>query len=91
MYKDIVIAELYHEYAEISGEFDWVIKPIWENWDVCRDKYGEYVEIAGIDETLHKDEYIRNFNPVFVTQRTIPDGRGGGPSKVIKGDRIEGK
>lgn len=76
MYKDIVIAELYHEYAEISGEFDWVIKPIWENWDVCRDKYGEYVEIAGIDETLHKDEYIRNFNPVFVTQRTIPDGRG---------------
>ena len=57
MWEDIPIAELYHEYASISGEFDWVIKPIWENWDKCRER-GEYVDIAGIDDTLHKDEYI---------------------------------
>lgn len=74
-YKDIVIAELYHEFAGISGEFDWVIKPIWENWDLCVEKYDTIIDIAGIDDTLHKDEYIRNFNPSFVTQRTIPEGR----------------
>lgn len=75
MWEDIPIAELYHEYASISGEFDWVIKPIWENWDKARER-GEYVDIAGIDDTLHKDEYIRRYNPSFVTQRTIPEGRG---------------
>lgn len=75
-YRDIVIAELYHEFAEISGEFDWVIKPVWDNWDLCLEKYGEYVDISGIDDTLHKEEYVRSFNPSFVTQRTIPDGRG---------------
>lgn len=31
--------------------------------------------IAGIDELMHKDCYIRRYNPSFVTQRTIPDGR----------------
>lgn len=75
MWEDIPIAELYHEYSSLSGEFDWVIKPIWENWDKARER-GEYVDIAGIDDTLHKEEYIRRYNPVFVTQRTIPDGRG---------------
>jgi hypothetical protein len=74
MWKDIPIAELYHEYSSLSGEFDWVIKPIWENWEKAREQ-GEYVDIAGIDDTLHKDEYIRRYNPEFVTQRTIPEGR----------------
>lgn len=74
MWEDIPIAELYHEYSSLSGEFDWVIKPIWENWEKCKER-GEYVDIAGIDDTLHKDEYIRQYNPSFVTQRTIPEGR----------------
>lgn len=75
MWKDIPVAELYHEYHSLSGDFDWVIKPIWENWEKCRVEHGENIDIAGIDEKLHKDEYIRRFNPVFVTQRTIPEGR----------------
>lgn len=74
MWQDIPIAELYHEYSSLSGEFDWVIKPIWENWEKAKER-GEYVDIAGIDDTKHKDEYIRRFNPEFVTQRTIPEGR----------------
>ena len=74
MWEDIPIAELYHEYSSLSGEFDWVIKPIWENWKKCEER-GEYVDIAGIDDTLHKEEYIRRYNPEFVTQRTIPEGR----------------
>ena len=74
MWQDLPIAELYHEYSSLSGEFDWVIKPIWENWDKAKER-GEYVDIAGIDDTKHKEEYIRRFNPEFVTQRTIPEGR----------------
>ena len=75
MWEDLPIAELYHEYFSLDGDFDWVIKPIWENWEKAKER-GEYVDIAGIDDTLHKDEYIRRFNPEFVTQRTIPEGRG---------------
>lgn len=74
MWEDIPIAELYHEYASISGEYDWVIKPIWNNWKKAELR-GEIVDIAGIDDTLHKSEYIRRYNPSFVTQRTIPEGR----------------
>lgn len=75
MYKDIPIAILKHEYASISGEFDWVIEPIWENWEQCKKEYNHYVDIAGIDDTKHKKEYIRSFDPSFVTQRTVPEGR----------------
>lgn len=75
MWEDLPIAELYHEYFSLDGDFDWVIKPIWENWEKAKQR-GEYVDIAGIDDTLHKDEYIRRFDPEFVTQRTIPEGRG---------------
>lgn len=75
MWEDIPVAELYHEYSSLSGEFDWVIKPIWENWERCKVERGYCIDIAGIDDTLHKDEYIRRYNPVFVTQRTIPEGR----------------
>lgn len=69
-----VIAELYHEYASISGEFNWVIKPIWETWDIL-EKQGIYVDIDGIDEEIRLNEYIRQFNPWFVTQRTLSDKR----------------
>lgn len=74
MWEDIPIAELYHERSFLTGEFDWVIKPIWENWEKAKER-GEWVDIAGIDDLLHKEEYIRRFNPEFVTQRTIPEGR----------------
>lgn len=75
MRDDIPIATLTHEYSSLSGEFDWVIAPIWENWDLYKEKYGDYVCIAGIDWHTRKKEYIRRFNPSFVTQRTIPEGR----------------
>jgi hypothetical protein len=75
MYKDIPIATISEESSTLTSEVDWVIKPIWENWDLCKSKYGVYMAIAGIDDTLHKDEYIRRYVPAFVTQRTIPDGR----------------
>lgn len=68
------VAELYHEYSSLSGEFDWVIKIMWDNWDEM-DRKGYTMDIAGIDETLRKKEYIRRYNPSFVTQRTIPEGR----------------
>lgn len=75
MFRDYPIATLTHEYSSISGEFDWVIAPIWENWDKCLKEYGVYVDIAGIDDTLHRKEYIRAYNPEFVTQRTRPECR----------------
>ena len=75
MRKEIPIATLTHEFSSLSGEFDWVIAPIWENWDLYLKKYGDPVDIAGIDDTKRKKEYIRRFNPSFVTQRTIPEGR----------------
>lgn len=74
MWRDLPLATISEEYSSLSGEFDWVIRPIWENWEKARAR-GEYVDIAGIDDTLHKDEYIRRYVPSFVTQRTIPEGR----------------
>lgn len=38
MWKDIPLAELYHEYSSLTGEFDWVIKPIWENWKKAEER-----------------------------------------------------
>lgn len=74
MMEDLPIGTITEEYSSLSGESDWVIRPIWENWDILR-KRGYYPDIPGIDETLHKDEYIRRYVPIFVTQRTIPNGR----------------
>lgn len=71
MWRGTPVAELYHEYSSLSGEFDWVIKPIWENWEEC-ERRGWVAGIGGIDETLHKSEYIRRYDPYFVTQRTMP-------------------
>ena len=62
--------------SEISGEEDWIIKPYWDVWDWYRDEKGVYLDIAGIDDTLRKDEYIRRYEPCFVSQRVIPEGRG---------------
>lgn len=75
MYEDKAVGEIYHEFSGISGEFDWVIKIYWDVWDNFL-KQGYSMDIAGIDDTLRKDEYIRRYNPEFVTQRTIPNGRG---------------
>lgn len=74
MWEDIPIATISEEFSTLSGEFDWVIKPIWQNWELAK-RRGHIVDIAGIDDTLHLDEYIRRYVPSFVTQRTIPDGR----------------
>lgn len=74
MLDDTAIAELYHEYSSLSGEFDWVIKILWDKWDEM-DRKGYTMDIAGIDDSLRKDEYIRRYNPSFVTQRTVPEGR----------------
>lgn len=71
MFKDNCIGELWHEYSSLSGEFDWVIKPYWG----VIDKLGWEAEIPGIDDSLRKEEYIRRYNPVIVTQRTLPDAR----------------
>lgn len=74
MWEDLPIAELHHESSSLSGESDWVIKPMWDNWEKAK-KRGEYVDIAGIDDTKRHKEYIRRYTPEFVTQRTIPEGR----------------
>lgn len=69
MYKSDAVGELIHEFSSMTGEFDWLIKPY---WDVI-DKHGVMAEIPGIDTVNRKDVYIRLYNPVVVTQRTIPD------------------
>lgn len=74
MWRDIPIAELYHEFSSLSGEFDWAIKPLWDNWKKCIER-GEYPDIAGIDDTTHKEVYYRRFDPSFVTQRVPVVGR----------------
>lgn len=74
MFRDQAIGEIYHEFSGLSGEFDWVIKIYWDVWDRLVEE-GYTMDIAGIDDTLRKEEYIRRYNPSFVTQRTIPEGR----------------
>lgn len=53
-----------------AGEFDWVIRPNYENIAKVRP-----FMFPGINLDLHKEEYIRRYVPVFVTQRTLPDNR----------------
>ena len=65
MWRDLPVAELWHEESFLSGEFDWVIRPIWKNWEIAKSR-GYTVDIAGIDDLQHKDEYIRRFVPLFV-------------------------
>ena len=69
IYEGVVIGTLSEE-SNDAGEFDWVIKPDWENL-----KKVSPVQIPGIDMSLRKDEYIRRYVPVIVEQRTFPDDR----------------
>ena len=72
MYKDYTIGTLTEEYSSLSGESSWVIKPIWENFDKEPNEHGG---ITGIDEDLRLNEYVRRYEPVFVTQRIPPRNR----------------
>ena len=58
------------EESNDAGEYDWVIRPNWSNLSKVRP-----VQIAGIDMSLKKDEYIRRYIPAFVEERTLPDER----------------
>lgn len=69
VYNGYVIGTISEETND-AGEFDWVIKMDWDNWE----KAGS-PPVAGIDLDLRLEEYIRTYIPAFVTQRTIPDGR----------------
>lgn len=74
MWKDIPIATLSEEFSSLSGEFDWVIRPLYENFDEIL-RRGGYIDIPGIDIDLHKDEYVRRYVPIVVSQRTPPRAR----------------
>ena len=71
MLGDIVFGTISEE-SNDAGEFDWVIRPNWENL-----KKVSPIQIAGIDMDLHLDEYIRRYIPAFVEERTLPDTRDG--------------
>ena len=58
------------EESNDAGEFDWVIRMNWENWE----KAGS-PEMPGIDVCLRLPEYIRSYVPAIVDQRTLPDTR----------------
>jgi hypothetical protein len=70
-YKDRVIGTISEERND-AGEFDWVIKVDWPEWE----KAGK-PQISGIDDINKKNEYIRRYIPAIVTQRTLPDNRDG--------------
>lgn len=75
MWQDVVLAELYHEFSSLSGEFDWKFVLKTENWEICA-KRGYDIEIPGIDEQMPKDTFYRaNFHPAFIEQRIIPAKR----------------
>ena len=74
MLRDIPLATLSEEYSSINGDSDWVIRPIWENCEKAKN-LGLFVDIAGIDLSLHQDEYVRRGVPSFIKQRVILEGR----------------
>lgn len=69
IYNGYIIGTISEETND-AGEFDWVIKINWENWE----KSG-HPQVAGIDMDLRLDEYIRTYIPAFVEERTVPDTR----------------
>ena len=71
IYNGYIIGTIAEEKND-AGEFDWVIKMDWENWE----KSG-HPQVAGIDMDLRLDEYIRTYIPAFVEERTLPDTRDG--------------
>jgi hypothetical protein len=74
MYENTPVGEIYHEYCSDSGEFDWVIKILWDNWDMM-ERQGKHMDLAGIDSDTRQAEYIRRYDPEFVTQRVPPKCR----------------
>lgn len=75
MYKDIPVATITEEFSTISGDSDWVIRPMYDNIKKVKEKYNHTIDIAGINLDLHKEEYVRNVLPAFVEQRTLPECR----------------
>lgn len=71
MIHDGVVIGVITEERNDAGEFDWVIKPNWENIDK------HPIQISGIDMDLRLDEYVRSYIPSFVEERTLPDNRDG--------------
>lgn len=71
IYHGYIIGTISEERND-AGEFDWVIRMNWENWE----KSGK-PHVSGIDEDLRLDEYIRTYIPAFVDERTLPDTRDG--------------
>ena len=68
IYKGRVIGIISEE-SNDAGEFDWVIKMDWKEWEK------DPIQVAGIDMDLRLDEYIRTYIPAFVEERTMPDTR----------------
>lgn len=71
IYNGYIIGTISEEKND-AGEFDWVIRIDWENWE----KSGK-PQVSGIDMDLRLDEYIRTYIPSFVDERTLPDNRDG--------------
>lgn len=71
LYNGYLIGTISEERND-AGEFDWVIRIDWDNWE----KSG-HPQVAGIDMDLKLDEYIRTYIPAFVEERTLPDTRDG--------------
>lgn len=69
LYEGYVIGTISEETND-AGEFDWVIRVNWKNWE----KAGK-AQISGIDMDLRLEEYIRTYIPAFVEERTLPDTR----------------
>lgn len=71
LYNGYVIGTISEEKND-AGEFDWVIRVDWRNWEMSG-----CPQVAGIDMDLRLDEYIRTYVPAFVEERTLPDNREG--------------
>lgn len=69
------VASIADEYCSLSGMHDWVITPYYDACDALakEDRIFFWAGIPGIDLDLRKKEYIRNYTPVFVTQRMPPE------------------
>ena len=70
LYHGYNIATLSEE-SNDAGEFDWVIKMDWENWE----KAGS-PGMSGMHVDLRLPEHICAYIQAIVDQRTLPDTRG---------------
>lgn len=67
VYKGVRIGKLTEE-GNDACETDWVIEVFWDIWD----KMGQ-PDIPGVDTELRLKEYIRQYVPIIVEQRTFSD------------------